>query len=283
MNICFLEELNIITPLALVDELRLLGHSVDNKVNENTDIIFNASVSKFIEVFTKKSQAPQAKIVNYCWDYYLWAHEGKHANYDWKGYSKMLKESDLVLVPSKGQQKRLKELLDIDSFVVHTGIDTYEHETSDQRFVLDPVRDYPPDENCYWTRQACKELNIPIIHTEHRQNLENFRKLVSTCTFMTCGYREASTGGLSLMEGLYNGKPSLVSNSPYMGASDYLAEYGTYFQYDNYEDLKTKMKEMFENPPVFDKEKVRDYMKNYTFASMAKEIDILCRQNSGKD
>lgn len=276
MNICFLEELNIITPLGLVDELRKLGHNVTNVADHNTDIIFNASVYKFLEVARQKSVAEKAKVLNYCWDYYLWAHGGKHANYDWKGYSEMLKKSDAVIVPSSSQQRRLKELLDIDSTVVHAGIDTYEHEISDKRFVLDPVRDYPDDENCYWTRQACKELGIPIVHTEHGLSEEKFRDLVSSCTFMTCGYREASTGGLSLMEGLWNGKPSLTSDSPYMGATDYLGKFGTYFKYDDYEDLKLKLRDMFDNPPKIDKEEARKHMQNYTFASMAKGIHDVC-------
>ena len=274
MNICFLEEINILTPLALVDELTKLGHTVKDSADEDTDIIFNASVAKYYEVMSQKAKAPKAKVVQYCWDYYLWAHEGKHAGYDWKGYAQMLKEADLILVPSSTQQKRLKELLDLDSVVVHTGIDVYDHEVRDDRFVLDPVRYYPPDPNCYWVRDACEELGIRFLHSEHQFSQEQFRELISNCTLMTCGYTEASTGGLSLMEGLWNGKPSLVSDSPYMGATDYLGKFGNYFKYDSYEDLKEKLEQLFNNPPKIDVTEAREYMtQGFSFESMAKGVD----------
>jgi len=235
------------------------------------DVIFCASIVKMNEALAAVSNSHKPLAV-YCWDYYKWAHDGTAKNFNWKKYAEFLKRADLIIVPSEGQKLRLKELLNLDSVVVKTGIKTYDAEPKDEGFILDPVR-YYPEENRDWAEKAAHELGIPIIHSEHQFTLEEFRKLVTTCTFMTCAYREASTGGLTLMEGLWHGKPSLVSNSPYMGARSYLGDLGNYFQYDDFEDLKKKMKEMWDSRKKVDIKVAREYMeKEFTFDVMAKNL-----------
>lgn len=272
MKICFVENYSETNPDGVIKALIDRGHTITPYMTNDVDVIFNASVVKMDVAISYKSRYDNIPLVNYCWDYYKFAHEGKHS-FNWPRYVEMLRLSDLIMVPSHGQQLRLKELLDLNSVVVRTSIDTYDHKATDERFVLDPVRHYP-EENRGWVEKACSELGIKCIHSEHQFSLEEFRKLVSSCTFMTCAYREASTGGLSLMEGLWNGKPSLVSDSPYMGAKDYIGEFGTYFKYDDYEDLKKKIKEMFDNPPKIDVQLSRQYiLKNFTPEAMAIAIE----------
>lgn len=279
MKICFVENYSEANPEGLIKGLIDLGHEVTPYMTNDVDAIFNASVVKMDVAIHYKLRYGHIPLVNYCWDYYKWAHEGKHS-FNWPRYVEMLRMSDLIMVPSASQQLRLKELLDLNSVVVKTSIDVYDHEVTDERFVLDPVR-YYPEENKTWVEEACRQLGIKCIHSEHQFSLEQFRKLVNSCTFMTCAYREASTGGLSLMEGLWNGKPSLVSNSPYMGASDYLGEFGTYFQYDSFEDLKSKIKEMFDNPPQINVQLSRQYIsQNFSAEAMAKAVEKhLCALN----
>lgn len=237
----------------------------------NADVIYCGTIrtSEKSWLLKKEHSLP---LVTYCWDYYKWAHEGRHPGEgDWKGYARFLKQADLILVPSHAQQLRLKELLGLDSEVVRSGVKKYNSVTHDEGFILDPVREYP-DENCGWAETAAYELEIPFLHTEHRYTHEQFRELVATCTFMTCAYREASTGGLTLAEGLWLGKPSLVSNSPYMGARDYLGEYGYYFQYDSFKALKEQMQFLWETRPQVDP---ISYDKNeLSFERMAKEIRL---------
>lgn len=246
---------------------------------EDCDVIYCASISKMNVASAARAESSKP-LVTYCWDYYLWAHEGRHHSHNWSSYAQFLKESDLVLVPSISQQLRLRELLGIEAVVIHTGIPTYELPVSDERFILDPVR-YYPEENKTWAEEAAQELGIPIVHSEHQYSQEEFQKLVATCTFLTCTYREASTGGLSLMEGLCLGKPSLVSNSPYMGAKDYLGPFGTYFQYDDFEDLKRKMKAMWDNPKKFDPIETRKYMEQFSYDEMARKMyDAICALKS---
>lgn len=234
------------------------------------DAIFCASIVKMPQALAAVANSRKPLVV-YCWDYYKWAHDGVIKNFDWKKYADFLRKANLILVPSEGQKLRLKELLNLDSVVVKTGIKTYDAEVSDEGFILDPVR-YYPEENRDWAEKAAHELGIPIIHSEHQFTLEEFRKLVTTCSFMTCAYREASTGGLTLMEGLWHGKPSLVSNSPYMGARSYLGDLGNYFQYDDFEDLKKKMKEMWDSRQKVDVKVAREYMEEFKFDVMAKNL-----------
>jgi len=107
---------------------------------------------------------------------------------------------------------------------------------------------------------------------------EEFKERVASCSLLACGYLEASTGGLTLIEGLWNGKPSLISDSPYMGGKDYLGEFGFYFKHDDFEDLKIQLRKLFDNPPKIDIVKARQYIiKNFSHAVMAKRLEeVLC-------
>ena len=277
MKICLIENMSE-AGLGFVEALKAKGHIVTKECNGDYDIILNGSIFNMDKAIEMQMRFPRIPMVNYCWDLYKWAYEDTKSYLNWSKYAAFLRKSQAVLVPSKAQQLRLKEMLEIDSVVVETSINTYEHEVSDERFVLDPVRHYP-EENKGWVEKACEELGIKCIHSEHQFSLEDFRKLVHSCTFMTCAYREASTGGLSLMEGLWNGKPSLVSNSPYMGANDYIGPFGRYFQYDDYNDLKDKIWRMFNHPPKIDVADARKYIQaNFSHEVMADKIIKVCEQ-----
>lgn len=235
---------------------------------EDAAAIYCASIVMMGQAKNAKLSSGKPLIV-YCWDYYLWAHEGKHHNHNWKEYADFLKMADLVIVPSAAQQLRLKELLNIESSIVKTGILTYTHEVSDSGFILDPLRYYPVEE-ATWAEKAAKELNIPIIHSEHQYSQEEFRKLVASCTFMTCAIPEASTGGLTLSEGLWLGKVSLISDSSYQGAHDYVGPYAYGFKANDYEDFKRMMYILWKERPTIDARKY--ILKELNFNNMAKEL-----------
>lgn len=261
-------------------QLEAMGKAFDLVSPEECDVLYCASVAKVRSALSLKRSFPDKLLVTYCWDYYKWVHDGQNDQFAWREYREFLKMCDLVLVPSDGQKLRLKELLGIDSVVCECSVNFYEHDTKDGNYVLDPVRDYP-EENLGWVEKACSELNIPYIHTEHGYTEEEFRKLVSECTFMTCAYREASTGGLTLMEGLYNGKMSLVSNSPYMGASNYIGDLGYYFQYDDFQDLKRKIWFLWENRKTVPRDIARKHCSYFTHDAFISRIkkNILCVLN----
>ena len=233
---------------------------------EEADVFLFASFFKTREATSLISQYDKPLAV-YCWDYYQWVHE--HRTPSWVEYAEIMKRADVVMVPSYEQQTALKDLLGIDSVVVKSGILTYDHEITDEGFILDPLRYYPLPE-CQWAEQAAKELNIPIIHSEHQFTLEKFRKLVASCSFMTNCAREASTGALTISEGLWLGKPTLLSDSPYQGGRSYVGDFGHYFSAHDYNDFKNKMEQMWIERPKVDTKKAREYMsKELTFEAMA--------------
>jgi len=249
------------------------NHTVDENIDETYDVIFNMSAFDYKEAEELSKKYPHIPVVNYVWDYYKFAHDGKHWWDDWKGYAEFLKKSNLLIVPSSAQQLRLRELLGLESVVVKTGHKVETMETKDNRYVLDHMRWYP-EENEKWIVTACETQYIPVIHPNHKYLESDFKKTIANCTFLACGYIEASTGGLTILEGLWNGKPVLLSNSSYQGGKDYAGEFATYFQYDDYNDCKNKVKEMFENPPKIDIEKVRKYIsENFSYELMAKNLE----------
>lgn len=261
-----------LTNLGFIDFLKD-KHIITQDCQADYDLIFNMSAFQYEKAEAISKKFPNVQIINYVWDYYKFAHEGRHW-FNWKPYAEFLKKSKLIIVPSSAQQLRLKELLNLDSVVVKTGHNMFTIEyPSDTGFVLDHMRWYP-EENEKWIVNACKELGIPVIHTEHKLQSKEFENTVGACRFLACGYREASTGGLTILEGLWNGKPTLLSNSPYQGGRDYLGDWATYFQYDDFEDCKKKVKEMFENPPKIDIEKARKYItENFSYEIMAENLE----------
>lgn len=274
MKICF-QDKSIggikLTNTDFVDYLRQ-HHTVTETCDETYDLIFNMSAFEFQRAEAVSQKYPHIPVVNYVWDYYLFAHEGKHW-YNWKPYAEFLKKSKLIIVPSSSQQLRLKELLGLDSVVVKTGHKMFEAEVSDKGYVLDHMRWYP-ETNERWIVNGCDEQKIPVMHPDHKFDRSLFEQTIANCRFLACGYQEASTGGLTILEGLWLGKPTLLSNSPYQGGRDYLGDWATYFQWDDYEDCKKKLKEMYENPPKIDIEKARKYiLENFTYEIMAKNLE----------
>lgn len=255
----------------LIEALLQRGVVVTQDCQEDYDAILNFSAFYASDAVEISNRFPNVPVVNYVWDYYKFAHDGKHW-FNWKPYVDFLKRSNFLIAPSSGQALRLKELLDLDSIVILTGIKVTDSPISDGRYVLDHMRWYP-EENEKWIVRACEELGIPCVHSEHQYSDEEFKKLVANATFLACGYIEASTGGLTLVEGLWNGKTALLSNSLYMGGKDYMGEFATYFQWDDYEDCKRKLQEMWLQPPKISTKKARAFIRRSSdFGVMADKL-----------
>lgn len=252
-----------------IDALSKVATLVSDPISADIILCMTVFVMDETKAIIDRTGKPYAV---YCWDYYLWAHEGKNPTINWPKYVALMKNAKIVFVPSKSQQLRLKELLNIDSIVIHTGIKTYGNiPVNDSDYVLAPVRFYP-ENNFDWAEKATNELGILLVQSDHKYSFDEFKKLVASCTFMTCPYIEASTGGLTLMEGLDLGKVSLVSNSPYMGAKDYLGEFGVYFNYKSYEEYKNIMQQLWTNRPKVDIIKSREHVAKFSFENMANSI-----------
>ena len=268
IKVFFVGGLNSLCPYLEKEGVRTVS-DMDNSV----DIVLTGAVGKYKEVenLRKKYGFP---VVQYVWDLYEWAWEGKRPNdYDWHGYGEVVKQADDIWSPNVGTQKRITEYLGMDSIVIEPHIDFYEHERKDEGYVLDHMRDYPV-ENEKWVEKACTELNIPFKRTMHGLSLQDYRKVVSNARLLVTPYDEASTGGLTLLEGLYNGVPSLVSNSQYSGGKEYLGKHANTFQEGDYNDFKKQLAKLYNNPP---KPRARKHLKKFSPEVIAKKYkDRLC-------
>lgn len=160
--------------------------------------------------------------------------------------------------------------------VIKTYIPYYDMPTSDGGYILNPLRRLP-DRNLDVFERACDELGLPYHSTDHQLNQDDFKKEVANCRFICIPFHENSTGGLSLIEGYYLGKPALVSNSPWQSGVEYIGDRATYFQWDDFEDLKNKLKDMYENTPKVAPDHKEWVKENYSREVMGRKIhERLC-------
>jgi glycosyltransferase involved in cell wall biosynthesis len=268
----------------LYDELRQLRHDVIiNDCDETCDVIISMSISQMPITKLAHKQYPNIPLFCYNWDIYEWVWNSSpeqlaslgSITYDYKGYGELLAECKEVWCPSECTVKRMKEWFNLDNgVVIKTFSLFFDDKIIDNRFVFNPLRSIP-DRNLGWFERACNELDIPFVaRGSDAVDWREHKRRISRCSFLVSPYYEASTGGLTLIEGTYLGKPCLVSDSPYCGARDYLGDRAWYFKHDSYEDLKKKIKELWDNTPQLDVKECQQWVKdNYSPSVMAEEIN----------
>jgi len=234
----------------VIFHMRSLGHNVGiNKCEGHYDIIFGASISAQASIEKIHLQFPSIPMVNYNWDVYEWAFNNWPSSvfpYNLGQYSKLLRESAIVMCPSNSVVLRNGEFfqLPLEKNVIVKSfarqLDINPASVRDDNFVYMPLRQIP-DKNLGWFERATTEMGIPTYISDKKLSEEDYKDKLASCTFIVCPWMEASTGGLSLIEGASAGKPVLFSNSPYMGANDYFGDKGFKFQWDSYPDFKASL------------------------------------------
>ncbi|MDB4786235.1 hypothetical protein OAG36_00725 [bacterium] len=232
------------------------GHRVDfyktDEVPEGVkpDALIGLSITQMDPVNRMCNKFPDVPLFSYCWDAYEWCFlEHRHKGYDYRAYVKQLQKSEEVWVPSYCTGIRLKDWFGMDSYRVRSAIPYWEYDNvRDDGYVLCTLREIP-DTKWGWFKQSCEELNIPHMMTEHTKSFSDYQDAVAGCRLLVSHCDELSTGGLTLLEGYYLGKPSLLSDSPWHGGTDYLGDRATYFDHTDFEDFKLKLSEMYKSPP----------------------------------
>lgn len=261
-----------------VPELQRRGHTVieNDSKSIKPDVIIGASISVINKIRHAHNIFPDVPMINYNWDVYEWV--WKHPRgYDWENYGELLKKSHEVWCPSESVVRRNWDWFKIGedkSIIIKTfaRLFDYEGEVKDERFIYNPLRSIP-DRNLGWLNKACTKLNIPLVQSAHRLTESKFQKTILNCSFMVCEYYEASTGGLTLVEGHKYGKPVLVSDSPYMGARDYFGDRAEYFKHDDYGSFEKKIKELWENTPILNRDECEKFVEQYTIESMIDKME----------
>ena len=259
-------------------KISLRKQGVEVIVNECThdcDFIVGASHSQLGRINYFNLTYPNIPMINYNWDLYGWVDVNSEAGYNWKGYGELLKKSIEIWTPSEEVNLRTEEFFGLGNkckiIKTFARFFDYEGEILDRRYVYQPMRYYKADKNFGFIKRICEELDIPMVETNHNYTEENFQKIIAECSFMVTEYHEASTGGLTLLEGYRLGKPVIVSNSKYMGARDYFGDKAIYFD-DTYESLKEVVKQTWENTPKLDIKECKKFTDKYSLDIMVSKM-----------
>jgi hypothetical protein len=214
---------------------------------------------------------PTKKVIVYVWDLYPWTEYAK--GYDWI----KAKEIVEIWVPSNEVALRLNEIYDIPTSkvkVVKCYTEFFEdinNISSNRDYVYHFARDYK-DPNFKFTDKACDALNIPYIRSAHNLDFEKYKDTILRSSFLVTEYMEASTGGLTLIEGYYHGKNILISDSTYQGARDYFGDRAYYFKDGDIEDFKSKVKMLWELKEDVDLQDRKQFCQQYTIEGMMDRI-----------
>lgn len=239
----------------LVDEMKKLGMRFDvNKIYSDTKALLSNSIIMTGPTLDFVSEFPNLPLVCYNWDTYPWT------LYNLRKYGELLQKAQSILCPSYSVARRVEEFykLGYKTNVLRTYVDMYEipyDEIQQSGFVYHPVREYQ-DAQLRWTDKACEELGIPLVRPNHSLSRDEYRQTVASANVIVTEYEEASTGGLTLVEGFFNGKSILACDSPYLGINDYLEDQITYFRRGNYEDFKEKLAQIYFRSEKISKEEL---------------------------
>jgi hypothetical protein len=139
-------------------------------------------------------------------------------------------------------------------------------------YAVDVMRKYP-DPNRDFAHENCKALGVRLIATQNEVPWERFKGIIANAQLLISAQYEASTGGLTLIEGYWHGVPSLISNSPRHGGHEYFGCRADYFQWDNPILFRRKLLEMMDNPPKIDTDEARSWItKEYSEYAMAERM-----------
>lgn len=258
----------------------------DHFKKEDTDFILVMQMGKYQELVQIKRLNPQIPMYTYVWDCYEWIWKYPRG-YDWHAYGEVIKESDHVFVPSEGQRLRLLQHWGIPfskSSTVKAYAQFFDHPTKRGDYVCNPLRDIPDKQNG-WIEQICKELNIPYQHGgraagARAKTWEEYKDFIANARFIICPWYEASTGGMSLLEGYKLGKPVLICDSLYMGARDYFCDLAHYYNPD-YKSMKEAVERVYHDG--WKKYNYVDRMEEYTLYNFAKRLsDAIQEKSNGK-
>jgi hypothetical protein len=244
-----------------------------NSCDSDVDFIIGWSISQYNSILNIHHSFPNIPLINYNWDCYGWIFE-QSRGYPWKEYGELLHDSIESWVPSFCTAGRALEHWKVtNSYRIKTCTKlplNYDN-VEDKSCILNPLRDIP-DRQRGWFEQICTELNLPNISSNINLSAEEYKKVLSECSFVVCPWYEASTGGQGLIEGYCLGKPVVVCNSPYMGAQDYFGKLAIYYE-PTYESMKEVIKNTWCDTPILDRKECEEFcVANYSPEAMAYEV-----------
>lgn len=280
----------------LVAEFTKLGIACYEDLRLDVDAIFCGTVwnsEQVGELMYRYNLKDKVPLVHYNWDIYPWQVEGEakecYRKHLWRPYLEQLRWCAGIIVPSHCTTVRTEQFTGRkDCVVVKAPAHLWDcpaESVHDGGYVVDVMRKYP-DPNRHAVKEACEYLGIPVRETGADLPWDEFKRTIAGARLLCSGYYEASTGGLTLLEGYALGKPVLLSNSPYMGAVDYFGDRGNYFQWDSRDALREKLYTCFHGAEAgylqhFSPERRKWVEETYNDANFAKGCAEVIRRVAG--
>jgi hypothetical protein len=255
----------------LTKKLAERGHEIlYNECDSSCDFILCLNgLSQYGPFEQIRTKYPNIKTIMYVWDLYPWTPYVR-------GHESLI-YYDEIWVPSNEVALRLKEFYNVDPNkcrVIKSYVNFFENENYElkDKYVYHPVRKYKPDPNYGFLEKACTELGIPYSRNTHGLDYTEYKKNILSCAFLVTEYMEASTGGLTLLEGYYHGKQVLLSDSKYQGGRDYFGDRAFYFKDGDYEDFKDKVKFLWNFGDDTNLDDRREFCKQYDIEVITDQI-----------
>jgi hypothetical protein len=263
----------------LAEELRKFGIDCQLNLTEDCSFIFCGTIWRMNLVKEERQRYPNIPTIHYNWDLYpfqvIESSGYTRANPDlWTPYIDELAVCRDIWVPSRCTVDRTAEFVGrSDSVVIKTSVRPWEYPTQiTGDYAVDVMRKYP-DPNRDMAAEGCRAVGIPLIETRNSVPWEAFKTNIAESRFLISAQFEASTGGLTLLEGYWHGKPSLISNSPRHGGIDYFGDRAKYFQWDNPVLFRQSLLSMIEDTPKVDIDEARSWItKEYSEYAMAERM-----------
>lgn len=241
-------------PDLLVPEMRRHGVSLHSEFGEREihrcDLVFAGGWKAYELTRRLRKLHPGLPIVHYNWDLYPFqVNERTDPRTDrtrrarptpnatrWAEYVEHLRNDVTeVWVPSSGVIRRTHEycgshvrckvlLCNVFLWEPPSEVSFPEPWLLAAPYVMDVMREYTGEPMVGAVSRACGREGIPCVAKNHRLTWDEFRYVVSHASLLVSSYNEASTGGLTLLEGYAHGVPVLLSDSPMQGANEYFPE-----------------------------------------------------------
>ena len=239
------------------------------------DVIFGMGVGAMEETFATVEMFPDVPLYCYNWDTYEWVWTNpRPGEYDYDRYGKLLSLAEEIWTPSECTSRRTTQWWGLeDTHVILSSCPRWDWgDTLNRGYILCSLREIP-DPHWNWFERACKELGLPYRMTQHECSYPQYKEAVANCRFLVSHLYEASTGGLTLLEGYYHGKPCLISDSPWHGGRDYFGDRATYFDHTSYKNFKIKLQNMYIDPPLPHPDQAKTYVvDNFSDKRMINEM-----------
>lgn len=277
--------------LALAAALTRRGISVREELDprREPDAMLVGTWKHYPLAAATRTKFPSLPIIHYCWDLYPFQmNEKTDPRTDrlrrarptpnatrWAEYADHVRrDATEVWVPSRGVVRRVEEycggdvpckVVPCNAYLWDMDVDTDWRTVSgvdlSREYVFDVMRGYTGEPMVGAAARACRRLGIQCIERAARRlTWDEFRCVTARAAVLVSTYGEASTGGLTLLEGYAHGVPVLITDSPMNGAGEYLPEDWPNvhrFKADDEDDLAVMIEFAARHMPMIDEPRSR--------------------------